>query len=226
MDLAFALSAGMVTAFNPCGVAMLPAFLAMLLSRQQQSGWMDGLRAGLTMMGGFVVLFGLAGLVVGTLGQTLFLMAPVVSLLVAAAFLVLAVLLWRGRAMTVSLGGLPARLQARVLRGSGWTFFWYGLSYGLVSLTCSFPVFLAVAVTGFHQSVITGLLRYVVYAVGMGLIVTALAVATVTARRAAERAVHTLMPVMHRLSAVVLLFGSSYMIWYWLGGPGSHTGLF
>ncbi len=225
MDLAFALSAGMVTAFNPCGVAMLPAFLAMLLARQQQSGWMDGLRAGLTMMGGFVVLFGMAGLVVGTLGQALFLMAPVVSLLVAAAFLVLAVLLWRGRTMTVSLGGLPARLQARVLRGSGGTFFWYGLSYGLVSLTCSFPVFLAVAVTGFHQSVITGLLRYVVYAVGMGLIVTALAVATVTARRAAERAVHTLMPVMHRLSAVVLLFGSSYMIWYWVGGPGRHTGL-
>ena len=225
MDLAFALSAGMVTAFNPCGVAMLPAFLAMLLARQQQSGWMDGLRAGLTMMGGFVVLFGMAGLVVGTLGQALFLMAPVGSLLVAAAFLVLAVLLWRRQTMTVSLGRLPARLQDRVLRGSGWTFFWYGLSYGLVSLTCSFPVFLAVAVTGFHQSFITGLLRYVVYAVGMGLIVTALAVATVTARRAAERAVHTLMPVMHRLSAVVLVLGSGYMIWYWVGGPGRHTGL-
>jgi len=64
-----------------------------------------------------------------------------------------------------------------------------------------------VAVTGFHQSFITGLLRYAVYAVGMGLIVTALAVATVTARRAAERAVHTLMPVMHRLSAVVFGVG-------------------
>lgn len=225
MDLAFALSAGMVTAFNPCGVAMLPAFLAMLLSRQQQGRWIEGLRAGLTMMAGFVALFGIAGLVVGTLGQTLFLMAPVVSLLVAAGFLVLAVLLWYGRTISVSLGGLPAQLQARVLRGFGRTFFWYGLSYGLVSLTCSFPVFLAVAITGFHRSVITGLLSYGVYAVGMGLVVTGLAVATVTARRAAERVVHTLMPVMHRLSAVVLVLGSGYMIWYWIGGPGRHTGL-
>ncbi len=225
MNLALALSAGMVTAFNPCGVAMLPAFLAMLLSRRGRSRWVDGLAAGLTMMAGFVLLFGAAGIVVGAVGQALFFLAPVVSLVVAAVFLALAVWLWRGRTMTVSLGGLPERLQARVLRGSEWTFFWYGLSYGLVSLTCSFPVFLAVAVTGFHQSFITGILRYVVYALGMGLIVTALAVATVTARSVAERAVHTVMPVMHQLSAVVLVLGSCYMIWYWLGGPGRHTGL-
>lgn len=226
MDLALALSAGMVTAFNPCGVAMLPAFLAMLLARQQRDRWTGGLWAGLAMMGGFVLLFGLVGLVVGTLGRALLVLAPVASLLVAAVFLMLAVMLWRGQAVTVSFGRLLERLQARVLHGSSWTFFWYGLSYGLVSLTCSFPVFLAVAVTGFHQNWVTGILRYGVYAFGMGLIVTALAVATVTARQAAERVVHTLMPVMHRLSALVLVSASGYMIWYWLGGPGRHTGLF
>ncbi len=62
-------------------------------------------------------------------------------------------------------------------------------------------MFLVVAVTGFHQSFITGHLRYVVYAVSMG-------------RRAAEGGVHTLTPVMHRLSQVVLVLGSGYMIWY------------
>ncbi len=226
MDLALALSAGMVSAFNPCGVAMFPAFLAMLLAGRQHTRWIDGLRAGVTMMGGFVLLFGLVGLVVGTLGRALFVLAPLASLLVAAAFLVLASMLWRGQAMTVSLGSLLERLQARVLHGSAWTFFWYGLSYGLVSLTCSFPVFLAVAATGFHQNWLIGILRYGVYAVGMGLIVTALAVATVTARQAAERVVQSLMPVMHRLSAAVLVAAGGYMIWYWLGGPGRHTGLF
>lgn len=37
MGWALALSAGMVTAFNPCGVALLPAFLSLLLAQRGQA---------------------------------------------------------------------------------------------------------------------------------------------------------------------------------------------
>lgn len=228
MGLAFALSAGLVTAFNPCGVAMLPAFLSMLLTRGglTPGRWTMGIRAGLGMTAGFVILFGLAGLAVAGLGQALFVLAPVTSLIVSLSFVAMAIQLWRGR--PIRLPGM-ARLEHGVLQ---WlrpavqgSFFVYGISYGLVSLTCSLPVFLAVAATGFHQSLAVGLVRYGVYAAGMGLIVTVLAVLTVVARRVAETTIQALMPLMPKLSAAVLALGSVYLLWYWFGGPGRHVGL-
>ncbi len=228
MGFALALSAGMVTAFNPCGVALLPAFLSLLLAQRGQvpaRGW-TGVRAGLSMTAGFVVIFGLAGLVVSSLGRTLFVLAPITSVVVALGLIGLAWRLWRGASVPVP--GL-ASLEHGVLawlnpRGRG-SFVVYGLSYGLVSLTCSLPVFMAVAATGFHQSLGVGLMRYGLYAAGMGLIVTALAVLTVTARRIAEATIHTVVPVIPKISAVVMGLGSVYLLWYWLGGPGRHTGL-
>jgi cytochrome c-type biogenesis protein len=227
VDWALALSAGMVTAFNPCGVALLPAFLALLLARDGEPGlsWSDGLSAGLAMTTGFVVIFGVAGLLVDLLGRVLFMAAPVISLVTAALLLVLSIRLWRGATLTLNWGRLESQLNAVLGRQSAWPLFFYGLTYGIVSLTCSFPVFLTVAVTGFHQGLLTGVARYGLYALGMGLVVTGLAVVTTTARAAADRLVAAVLPLVPKLSAIVMAAGSFYLLWYWLGGPGGRTGL-
>ncbi len=205
---------------------MLPAFLAMLLARTpHRGGWQDGFVAGLWMMLGFVLLFGVAGMLASILGQALFRLAPAMSLVVAVGFLWLSWRLWTGKTLAFHWGSPVERLQRRVLQGGRGTFFLYGISYAMVSLTCSLPVFLAVAATGFHESLLTGVARYLVYAAGMGLIVTGLAVAATAARHVAERLVKAVMPLMHKLSALVMALGSLYLLWYWFWGPGLHTGL-
>lgn len=225
MGWTLALSAGMVTAFNPCGVALLPAFLSFLLSRGGQADhpWWRGAGAGLSMTVGFVVIFGLAGLAVSLLGRTLFVLAPVTSTIVALLLLGLAWRFWHGAPVVM------APLQAHTSRWVGasgrGSFTLYGVGYGLVSLTCSLPVFLTVAATGFHQSVAIGVIRYLLYAVGMGIIVTGLAILTVTARQVVDTAIQTVAPVIPKVSAIIMILGSLYLLWYWFGGPGLHTGL-
>ncbi len=226
MGVLLALSSGMVVAFNPCGVGLLPSYLALLLSRQGKRGtWLRGLGAGMAMTAGFVLLFGIAGIVVASLGRILFILAPITSILMAMLLLVMAVALWRGRGLGIPVAGLPGWIQRWSKNGVRWPFFLYGVSYGLVSLTCSLPVFLAVDAVGFHQGIMVGLIRYIVFALGMGIIVTGLSMVTVEARSLAERLIHTVVPSIHKLSAVVMAGASFYLLWYWIGGPGLHVGL-
>lgn len=225
MGWAFALSAGMVTAFNPCGVALLPAFLSFLLSQggQGANAWWRGAGAGVAMTAGFVVIFGLAGLTVSILGHALFVLAPIASTVVALALLGLAWQFWHGS--SISLAAVQAGTARWIQSARPGAFAVYGISYGLVSLTCSLPVFLAVAATGFQQSIIIGVTRYVLYGVGMGIIVTGLAILTVTARHVVDAAIHAVAPVIPKVSATIMVLGSLYLLWYWFGGPGRHTGL-
>ena len=67
--LGFALAAGLVSAVNPCGFAMLPAYLGLYLGANEQSNGSvhpvrllsKALLVGGTVTAGFVVLFSVAG---------------------------------------------------------------------------------------------------------------------------------------------------------------------
>ena len=79
LPLGFAFVAGMVSTFNPCGFAMLPAYLGLYLRVNEQ----DGVKAtparrlgralfvGGTVTAGFVVLFGVTGILFGSGGRFL-----------------------------------------------------------------------------------------------------------------------------------------------------------
>ena len=59
--LPLVLTAGVLAAFNPCGVAMLPSYVVYLLGGEKRRS-MDGLWAGLLMTLGFLMIFTVAGL--------------------------------------------------------------------------------------------------------------------------------------------------------------------
>lgn len=222
-----AFSAGMVTAFNPCGVALLPSYLAYLLSGRVEAGrlgWLDGLRSGILMTLGFVLLFGLAGLLIGVVGQVVFVVAPIISLLLAVGLLVLAVFVWRGHlGRGLALGQAASRLERIFRRGSTLSFFAYGVSYGLASLSCSLPVFLAVAAQGMAGGLAHGSEIFAYFAAGMGVVVTVLSMMATGARHVVQNVIRDVLPAVQKLSAVVMVAGSGYLFWYWVWGPGLRT---
>ena len=71
--LGFAFAAGMASSVNPCGFAMLPAYLGLYMGSNEESSQRThpvrqlarALLVGGTVTAGFVLLFGLAGLVIG-----------------------------------------------------------------------------------------------------------------------------------------------------------------
>ena len=73
VDLAFPLAAGLIAAFNPCGFAMLPAYLSYFLGLEtnnddkEQAGVFTGLKVSLTLSLGFVFVFAVIGILTNTI---------------------------------------------------------------------------------------------------------------------------------------------------------------
>lgn len=140
-----------------------------------------------------------------------------------ALFLViLAVFTWRG---SLSFGSIPgtqalSRLQRFFERGTASAFIVYGLSYGMVSLTCSLPVFMVVVAGNLTTNGMNSWLVYVAFALGVTTVITGLSAITALARTVVERVIAQIVPMVQKLSAIIMVGAALYLAWYWLLGPG------
>lgn len=201
--ISLALTAGAVAALNPCGFALLPAYLGLLLREPETvpAGGPDGaggvaappagglrtagrsVRRALSltaiMTAGFVVVFAVFGLVVAPIAASVQQYLPWVTLATGVALVVLGGFLLTGKQLR--LPGL--QIRGRALDGSVLSTFLYGVTYALASLTCTVAPFLAIVVTSLRSSdALNGLVLFFAYAVGMGLVVGVAAVAVALAR--------------------------------------------
>ena len=180
--LALALGAGMVAAINPCGFALLPAYLSLVVlgdgagSRGSAVWRALALTGGLTL--GFVAVFGVFGLVIAPVAAGVQRHLPWVTVVLGLLLVLIGGWLTAGRALP-TLGWSP--------RGPGLTrrfasMIGFGAAYALASLTCTIGPFLAIVVASFRAgSPVAAGTAFIAYAVGMGLMVGAAAVAVALA---------------------------------------------
>jgi cytochrome c-type biogenesis protein len=217
--LTLALVAGAVAAFNPCGFALLPAYLSLLVAAPaEHAGPVSQLsavvRAGRFTAGmttGFVGVFGAFGLVVAPFALALERYLPVVTVVVGAALVAVGVWLLAGRSLTVPL--LTRRGRAP---GTSWASqVGYGATFALASLSCTAAPFLAVTAgalrSGGPLAVVT---TYLAYAVGMGAVVGVLALASATASVGVAARLRRTAPVLARVSGALLVLAGAYVAWY------------
>jgi cytochrome c-type biogenesis protein len=215
--LGFALAAGLVAALNPCGFAMLPAYLTLVVlgdgdaARRRGAAVLRALAATVLMTLGFLAVFGAFGLLVAPVAGSMQQYAPAVTVLVGAVLLGLGGWLLTGRELPALLprlgGGTPGRrLGSMVL---------YGVAYAVASLSCTIAPFLAVTSATFRaDDVIGGLAGYAAYAAGMGLLVGVLAVGVALAQDAVAGGLRRLLPHVNRLGGVLLLVVGGYVGYY------------
>jgi len=226
--LAFA--AGLVAALNPCGFAMLPAYLLLVVRAQhpgEQSG-AQGARWELVSIGralaatvgmalGFLTVFGLFGALTISAASTLQRYLPYVTVLIGFMLLALGVWLLSGRELT-ALTPRPfgVRWAPTGRRGSGVVgMYGYGVSYALASLSCTIGPFLAVTGAGFRGgSVAGGIAIYLAYVAGLTLVVGVLAVAAATASSALADRLRRILPFVNRISGVLLVIVGLYVGYY------------
>ena len=150
--LGFAFSAGMVSAVNPCGFAMLPAYLGLYVGDDSGEGDAPGIMTrlrrsmvvGSTMTAGFVLLFAVVGVPIALGARGIIDVFPWVGLsigvllAVAGAYLLSGGKLYNNLAMRLS--NKVSGAGNRGVRG----YFTFGIGYGTASLSCTLPIFLAV----------------------------------------------------------------------------------
>ncbi|GAA2589941.1 cytochrome c biogenesis protein CcdA [Actinomadura fulvescens] len=215
--VSLALAAGLVAAFNPCGFALLPSYLALLVAAPGTDGaWTAAVwrasRLSAAMTAGFVTVFGTFGLVISVATTSIQEYLPWATIVVGLALGVLGVWLLAGRELLVRVprlrtGGGPS--------GSLLALYGYGASYAVASLSCTIAPFLAVTglVSG-GGGIVEGLAAFVAYGVGMGLIVGLLAMMVALARAAAVARLRRLLPYVSRVSGGLLLPAGIYIVYY------------
>lgn len=219
--VALSLTAGAVAALNPCGAALFPSYLAILFEGEgsETAPFARGLEAGGLMTLGFFTIFLLAGLLVASLGRLLLHVAPFVSVVIALLVLAIGVMALTGRlAMPSFFEGLL--LRHRPSGGSrAARVYTYGLAYAFASLSCALPVFLAIAAQALSLGAIQAVVTFLVYALGMGAVITAASVLTFYAREWVRQRIIGVQPFITRVMGGILIASGAYLLWYWLFGP-------
>ncbi|WP_307849586.1 cytochrome c biogenesis CcdA family protein [Qaidamihabitans albus] len=215
--LGFALAAGMVATVNPCGFAMLPAYLALVVAGEgaHQHGRLAAtgraLVATAAMAVGFVTVFGAFGLVIAPLASSVQEYLPVVTVVTGAVMVALGGWLLAGRELTLLLPK-PARGAPNARIGS---MLGYGFAYAVASLSCTIAPFLAVTATTFSSgSIVEGVGAYLAYGLGMTLVVGVLAVAVALASSAVTGGMRRILPHVNRIGGGLLVLAGLYIGYY------------
>ena len=217
IGLAFA--AGLVAALNPCGFAMLPAYLALVVRGNGERGGVltalgRAVAATAAMAFGFVAVFGTFGLLTIAAASTVQQYLPYVTVVIGLVLVTLGIWLLIGRDFTALMPTAHTRWAPTARLGS---MFGYGLSYAIASLSCTVGPFLAVTGVAFKGgSHIGGALVYVAYAAGFTLVVGALAVAAALASSAVADRMRRILPYLNRISGALLIVVGLYVSYYGL----------
>jgi cytochrome c biogenesis protein CcdA len=215
-DLGLALAAGLVAALNPCGFALLPVYLTLLIvgddSPSRATAVRRALGATAAMTAGFVAVFGVVGLVISPVASLLYRYVPWFTVGFGLLLVLLAGWLIAGRTLP-SFGLRPAR-GPKVRRSAG-SMVLFGGAYALASLSCTIAPFLAIVASSFRAgSALTGVGLFVAYATGMGLLVGVAALAVALARPSGVTRLRRFGPALSRLAGVVLLLAGGYVAYY------------
>lgn len=229
LPIGYAFGAGMMASVNPCGFPMLPLYLSLYLGTHEE-GFMQqpphrrllhAMGVAMVVSSGFVVLFGVVGLLVMMGARFLTEVIPYIAVGIGFFLLLLGVWMLAGKHVSPS---WFMRLSQKFgdpnesgLRG----FFLYGLAYAVCSLSCTLPIFLVVVGSAATAgSVMVGLAQFVSYAAGMGAVIFALTASMALFKEGVMVAgLRRLLPYMNYASGMLVLLAGGYLVYYWLLRP-------
>jgi cytochrome c-type biogenesis protein len=226
---AYYLTLGMVATVNPCGFAMLPAYLSYFLGLEDaevevpRASVAQAVQVACAVAAGFMAVFALAGAVVELTSLPVYENVPWISIVIGVALFALGVAMLFGFELTVRLPRLDRGGRERTI-GS---MFVFGVSYAIASIGCTLPLFLgAVAGTMSNDSVVDGVLVFAVYALGMTLVLLALTVGMALARTSIVRFLRRAQPYIGRVAGGLVALAGAYVAYYgWLEVRLGRTGV-
>ena len=213
--LALAFTAGMFAVVNPCGFAMLPAYLSFFLGDDSDDtpapSVLRAVTVGVSVSAGFAALFAVVGLIVRHISGQVLRWTPWLSVVIGVVLVVMGIALSAGWQLKLRLPRLDRGGRTRgVVSMAG-----YGASYAVVSLGCTLPTFLTyVAATLTRTSLASGAAVFLAYAVGFTTLVTALSVATALTRRSLLVTMRRVIPYVQRGSGALLIVAGAYVSYF------------
>lgn len=212
---ALAITAGMVATVNPCGFALLPAYLGAFVGLQDRPNRLGAVGRALAVAtvvtAGFVTVFGLLGIVFSGVLEEVQQYAPWFTIVLGIVVVGLGVYLLSGRELVLSLpkldrGGKDGTLPSMYV---------FGISYAVASLSCAIAPFLVVTSSASNaDNFVSRVLTFALYGVGMGLVIGVLTVALAMARSSVVARFRELMPAVNRVAGALMIVTGAYVAYY------------
>jgi len=226
---------GILAFFSPCAFPLLPGYMSYVLARREEGlpgkpvPLSRSIIGGIIAAAGALALFSLAGLLVALAGATVVVYIPYLTPLIAGIIVVMGLLMlfnktgWTDKIMNL-LAPLTSKVQTKIQgatertrggRASYLGLLLYGAGYGVASMGCHAPVFVAIMIAGFVAGgFASALLVFIVFGVGMGLMMVTVTVLVGMAKGMVIKRMQSAMPLITRLSGLVLVVAGIYLIWY------------
>ena len=221
----FAFSAGVVSAVNPCGFAMLPAYLGLYMSTSiyekdsTHYGKMilKGLFIGCCVGLGVLSLFLFVGLITGFALNFIRSIMEWVGLLLGVGLITIGIWLMNGGRLYT---GLTARIGQSIgnptqisLKG----FFLFGVSYGVASLSCTLPIFLSVVGINLNgSSIYDSMMQFALYGAGMGSMILFVTLSMAILKGVMIRYIKLALPYVERIGFFLVVLSGMYIVFYWM----------
>lgn len=213
--LAYGFALGMLTLVNPCGFALLPAYLTYYLGLTDDSPTAKGgegtvhdrppalraIQVSGAMTLGFMAVFTPIGLLWQGLASRAGSALPWVTIVIGIAVLAVGIAMVAGAHPTIPL----PKLAVGKGRPETWSMFVFGISYAVASLSCALPLFVATMSTTFDTSFAAGIATLAAYGLGMGVLLAAMTVAVALAKEGLVHKLRAAMPHLVRVSGALLV---------------------
>ena len=214
VNLAIALIAGMLAAFNPCGFAMLPAYLGAFVLGQRKSAGNNlsrALKFSLGMAIGLLLVFGAFALLILPFSSAIEAYLPWVTILIGVALTIAGVstLFGKGFGFSRITNGSFAPGKSLVSQIG------YGVSFALASLSCTIGPFLAATATAISAgSALSLVMTLLSYGAGMALVILVLALLTASTGPETLTKIRSKTGLWERILGGLLLVSGLYVLAY------------
>jgi cytochrome c-type biogenesis protein len=219
----YAFLLGIVAAFNPCGFALLPAYLGLYLNegntgKSFAARTRRSLAVSAVVAVAFTLLFGVTGALFSLASSLIVRLLPWVGLGVGILLIIAGGMSLGGRSLGVDTAQQVASKVGRDAtspgtRGSAA----FGLAYGLASLGCALPLFLALLGTAVaRRGTSSAVVAFALYGVGMATTLGVLTLAAGLVSFGILARVRTFGRFVSVFGSVLLLVSGAYVVYYWL----------
>lgn len=217
VNLALALTAGILATFNPCGFALLPAYLSSIILVKDEpfapatAAYFRAMRFAIAFSLGLLLIFAAVGLLVFPISYSVQEYLPFITALMGIVLIILGALLFWGKSPIMAKFLNPNISPGKSFR----TQFGYGVTYALASLSCTIGPFLAITTGAIQQQNLFQLLSvFASYSLGMAATVFVLAAITAAAKQTVLKRIRQAYPIIEKGTALLLVLVGSYFLLY------------
>jgi len=227
LPFGFAFVAGLIASLNPCGFIMLPAYIGIYITdknsnknqrkfHQVQTIFSVSIAMGL----GFLFVFGTIGIII-SLGRDI--ISEFINLFHWLGFILGFILIFTG--LYVSSGrkvyfqkpqSISSKIQIKSHSGLS-NYFLFGISYALVSISCTMPIFLALIGSSIaRDGLVHGLYQFLIYSAGMTTMIIIITIIVSIFKSTVLEKLKNTSKYIDIVSSYILILVGGYLIFYWM----------